>query len=316
MLEITQVSYSMSYQDYGRIGYQRYGVPQSGPMDWAAHLTANLLVGNSPGSICIELGLSDASFEVCEDTIIALTGAGYRLFIDDICMPMWMSIFVSKGSRVTIEKTQGGNWAYLAIAGGIDVSMDLGSGSTYSRAGLGVTPKVGDIIKHIEKISYKKVHAGRTLPKNLIPHYGNQKNINAIEGLHLSRFKLNGMNAFWTEGYMISPMSDRMGIRLKGKPIPHEENADVISHGMVSGAVQVPSDGQPIIMMVDHPTTGGYTQIAVIPKAELPILAQIEIGSIVYFKQQSIEEAQNEFSSKYRALQAGISQEEEDWQLL
>ncbi len=314
MLEIIQPAYQTSLQDVGRTGYQRYGVPVSGPMDWIAHLAANLLVGNPENEACLEIGLTDAGFRLHCDALIALTGAGYCLKVNGRQMPTWTSIFMHKGAEIKIEKIEGGNWAYLSLAGGIDLPSSLGSKSRYARAGLGMDLKIGDILrlKHLNEDRFRI--AGRTLETDLRPAYGVNKFIHATASPHAERFTSEGSTAFWHCAYTISADSDRMGLRLKGEPVSHQNGADIISQGMVLGAVQVPADGQPIVMMPDHPTTGGYTQIAVVTRTGLPLLAQGEPGMTRFnFEMQSVEDAQRDYVEMVKAIKLDINEDKEDW---
>ncbi|MCJ7695401.1 MAG: allophanate hydrolase, partial [Anaerolineaceae bacterium] len=139
----------------------------------------------------------------------------------------------------------------------------------------------------------------------------------ALPGLHTSRFTPEGLNAFWNDSYSVTTNSDRMGYRLQGETITHTKGADIVSQGMVLGTVQVPADGQPIVMMPDHPTTGGYTQIAVVAKADLPLIAQSEAGlDRVQFKKVTLEESHLLYTDLLSNLKHGIIDDMEDWMLL
>lgn len=317
MLEVITPAFIMTFQDGGRKGYQRYGVPTSGPMDWLAHHTANLLVANAPDATCLELGISSARLQMNADALIAVTGGGYKILLDgEAVMPLWTAIWVHRGVTIDLVKVPGGNWAYLAVAGAFKVDTHMGSQSTYARAGLGQKIKPGDHID-LQLASNAYRLAGKNLTSGLRPKYHTQIHMRAMVGPHIDRFTQAGLDAFWQSAYKITSSSDRMGLRLQGEPIQHQNTADIISQGMVLGAVQVPADGQPIIMMPDHPTSGGYAQIAVVARVDLPFLAQCEPGlGLVRFSKISIVEAQRDYRQFVASLEPGLRDIEEDWMLL
>lgn len=317
MLEIIQPAFMTSLQDAGRYGYQRYGVPPSGPMDWLSHMAANMLVGNSENAACLELGISDAIFQFHCDAIIALTGAGYELKINSRSLPSWTSLFVRKGSEIEVLKVRGGNWAYLAVNGGFNVPYVLGSQSSFLRANLGLAITSGSMIDLCSRKSDFPKLSGRQLPVSMRPVFHETNKIKLMHGLHEHCFTAEALQVLCQSTYSISLRSDRMGLRLLGTKLDHAKGADVVSHGMVLGSVQVPADGQPIVMMPDHPTTGGYTQIAVVTKASMPYFVQSEPGLKTFqFTLQSVEEAQQEYLSMYNDIYKGLCAQEEDWLFL
>lgn len=317
MIEILEASLFMNVQDWGRWGYQRYGVPTSGPMDWFAHQAANALVRNSPGSACIEVGMSTAGFIIETECLVAVTGEGYSVMLNGSTQSMWMLIRCHAGDELQLVKQAGGNWAYLAVAGGFDLPEILGSVSTYAPAGLGSGLQVGDSVRLAHKVDSAHSLVGSYLLGENQPNYGNEVEVRAVIGLHYERFIAEGLHSFFNTAYTVTPRSDRMAYRLQGEVITHKAGADIISQGMVLGAVQVPADGQPIVMLADHPTTGGYTQVAVVCKADLPLVAQCEPGiGRVKFKQVTLEEAQQAYRDEFHKIETGINDEVDDWMLL
>lgn len=314
VLEIIHPAFMTSLQDAGRVGYQRYGVPPSGPMDWLSHLSANLLVGNTENTACLEIGMTGASFRTHTDILVALTGAGYELKVNSKFIPTWTCIYVRKGSEIEVIKMSGGNWAYLAVSGGFDVASILGSKSRYARANLGLNLTSGSLLKlNSLAVDFPKL-AGRQLPVSFQPAFHDDLKIKTTIGPHLHHFTADALENFWHSAYKVSVRSDRMGLRLQGKKLDHIDGADIISQGMVLGAVQVPADGQPIIMMPDHPSTGGYTQIAVVSRASLPFLAQCETEKDDFqFLSQSVKDAQQEYSDMVNAVRTSLNEQEEDW---
>ena len=299
MLEVIDVSGLVTLQDSGRHGFASYGVPTSGPMDWFAHQAANSLVGNSVNTPVVEIGLGEAVFRAKRNCVLAVTGAGYEVLNYVWTFPLWTSFFMRAGWYVNIKKKSGGNWAYLAAAGGFEVDSILGSRSTYLRGGLGDTIRAGDLLQTGKPSRELLKLAARDFPVEKYMVYSQSPVIEIITGPQKERFTKEGYQTFLNSEYTLSSSFDRMGYRLEGSFISHNAGADLISEGMTIGCVQVPANGQPIVMMADSPTTGGYPKIANVVKTSLPLLAQCEAGvSKIRFKETTVEEAQN----KYRKL--------------
>ena len=299
MLEAIDVSGLVTFQDSGRRGFASYGVPTSGPMDWFAHQAANSLVGNSVNTPVVEIGLGEAVFRAKRNCVLAVTGAGFEVLNYVWTFPLWTSFFMRAGWYVNIKKKSGGNWAYLAAAGGFEVDSILGSRSTYLRGGLGDTIRAGDLLQTGKPSRELLKLAARDFPVEKYMVYSQSPVIEIITGPQKEKFTNEGYQTFLNSEYTLSSSFDRMGYRLEGSFISHNAGADLISEGMTIGSVQVPANGQPIVMMADSPTTGGYPKIANVVKTSLPLLAQCESGvSKIRFKETTVEEAQN----KYRKL--------------
>lgn len=299
MLKVIDASGFISFQDLGRRGYQSFGVPVSGAMDWFAYQSANYLVGNSEDSTVIEIGLGEITFQAKQDCVLAVTGAGYEVQNYIWTFPLWTSFYVRAGWHVQIKKTSGGNWAYLAIAGGFDVPQVLGSSSTYIRGGLGNAIQAGDVLQSGKPSTELTKLATRDFPVQKHIQYSQTPMIEVISGPQRDRFD----NTFFENEYTLSKSFDRMGYRLEGKAIESSDKTELISEGMTMGSIQITNQGQPIVMMADSPTTGGYPKIANVIKADLPLLAQCESGnSKIRFREVDVEEAQE----KYRMMMKGI----------
>ncbi|MBE0681936.1 MAG: biotin-dependent carboxyltransferase family protein [Anaerolineales bacterium] len=297
MLEVLDVSGLATFQDSGRRGWQSYGVPVSGPMDWFAHRAANSLLGNSTDAVVIEIGLGEIALRALRDTTLAVTGAGFEVENYVWKFPLWTTFYVRAGWHVQVKKTSGGNWAYLAIAGGFETPSILGSKSTYLRGGIGSALRGGDILEAGKPASELSKLAARDFPVGKYMKYSQLPVIEVIPGPQENRFTNEGLKIFYENKYILSRSFDRMGYRLEGKPIPHSGSMDLISEGMTMGSVQVPANGQPIVMMADSPTTGGYPKIANVTHADLPVLAQCEAGvSKIRFKETTVEEAQKKLA--------------------
>jgi antagonist of KipI len=313
---VEEAALMMSIQDAGRQGFRRFGLPASGPMDWWAFRGAHRLVGNPTRYACVEIGFSSSLISFMAEGLLAVCGAGYRLFLNNREIPLWMAFFVRGGDQLMLEKIPGGNWVYLAAAGGFQSQMWLGSRSVYPRAGLGGLISGGDRLVLSEEAFPRRL-AGRFMPMAARPTYSQEVEIRVIPGPHTNRFTQEGLHTFWHGAYQVSSRSDRMGYRLKGPVLKHQHRADLISQGMVLGEIQVPEDGQPIVMMPDHPTTGGYTCIGTVAKVDLPLIAQAEpLVTNCYFVPTVVEDAQAALVDTIRLLDTPIEPKEEEWLLL
>lgn len=312
-LELLEASPFTTTQDLGRFGYQRFGVPTSGAMDPFAFRAANELVGNNHNAAALEIGFTGMTATALEPCLLAVTGVGVDLIINNRQMNLWTAIYVRKGWEIEIAKGIGGCWAYLAIAGGIRTPNMLGSRSTYLRGNFGRALQAGDIIE-IESSSQSAVElAGRYLSIEARPQYDEHPTLEVIMS-QTDRFTEDGVKTFLSSEYKVSRNSDRMGYRLEGARIAHRASADIISDGMALGAIQIPANGQPILMMADHATAGGYPKIAAVVSADIPIAAQClsvegEAASL-RFKETTVEAAQARYRTMMRNLKTGIVETE------
>jgi antagonist of KipI len=305
-LEIVEISGLATIQDSGRRGWRQFGVPSSGPMDSFAFHAANVLVGNPIECAEVEIGLGDITLQAMQDCVIAVTGVGYQLSIYIWEFPLWGSFFVRAGWRIQLNKIESGMWAYLAVAGGIQTPVTLGSRSTYLRGAFGGLEgrqlQAGDRIRtgSLPHGSYE--FAGRTLPEDARPNYQEDAILDIIMGPQKDYFTEESIETFLSSEYSVSLTSDRMGYRLEGPPLTPRRKIELISEGMTFGAIQVPSNGLPIVIMADGPSTGGYPKIGAVASADLPLLAQcVPQKSRIRFRETTVEEAQK----KYRVLMNG-----------
>ncbi len=292
IFEVIQPGLLTTVQDMGRYGYQQYGVPVSGAMDDYALRIANLLVGNDEGEACLEITLLGLQLRVLEDTVVAITGAELSPLLNNSSLPMWEAVTVSPGDTISFPWSKKGCRSYLAVAGGIDVPKVMGSRSTYVKSHIGGFKgrplQVGDRLKSGE------AHPGALgirLPSQYIPEYQNQSELRVILGPQDDHFTEEGIHTFLHAEYAVSTEADRVGYRLQGPRIEHKIGADIISDGIPLGAVQVPRDGLPIVLLADRQTTGGYTKIAVVITVDIPKLAQAKPGDKVRFSQITEEGA-------------------------
>lgn len=280
-------------QDNGRYGFQRYGMPVSGVMDTYSYRLGNLLVGNLLNEACLETTLSGPHFECTDDCCIALTGADMSPMINNAPIPLYTPIFMKKGDVFSSSFARNGCRMYIAVAGGIDVPVVMNSRSTYVRAKLGGHEgrqlRTGDNL-HVGSTTQKPL--AYALPNDYIPLFEKNSELRIIPGPEASSFTFEGIRRFLTTEHIVSDQSDRMGYRLHGATIDHKTKADIISSGITAGTVQVPGNGQPIILLADRQTTGGYTRIAHVISVDLPRLAQLKPGNTIRFREVSLECAQ------------------------
>jgi len=281
-------------QDRGRYGYQRFGMPVSGAMDVFSLELANLLVSNDPGDACLEATISGPELEFTGATWIAITGADMDPYLNGQGIPMNSAVDVRPGDRLGFRGLRRGCRSYIAFAGGIAVPPVMGSRSTYLRAGIGgfqgraLMP--GDELPLGEPVGKPRL---KKIPEGLIPEYKHEQPIRIISGPEAHYFEIVGLRSFLSTEYTVTAQSDRMGYRLSGEPIKHKEGmTNIISAGISMGTVQVPGDGQPIILMADRQTSGGYTRIANVITVDLTLLAQMRPGDTLRFRETTIEKAQ------------------------
>jgi len=292
-------------QDRGRYGYQRFGMPVSGAMDVFSLELANLLLGNDRGDACLEATISGPEVEFTVATWIAITGADMDPQINGQGIPMNTAIDVRPGDRLGFRGLRSGCRAYIAFSGGIAVPPVMGSRSTYLRAGIGgfqgraLMPGDELPLGELESLSpsdllirgaTQRKPRLKKIPEGLIPEYKHEQTIRIISGPEAHYFEIAGLRSFLSTEYTVTAQSDRMGYRLSGEPIKHREGmTNIISAGISLGTVQVPGDGQPIILMADRQTSGGYARIACVITVDLTLLAQMRPGDIISFGETTLD---------------------------
>lgn len=288
MLKIIRSGLYASVQDAGRYGLRQSGVSRCGALDRPALMTANLLVGNDPNAAALEITLGQFTVQFGDDGWFALTGAGCEATLDG--EPVWAGwrLPVKAGQTLLMKRPLHGIRSYLAVAGGIDVPKVLGSYSTDLKVGIGGLEgrrlQDGDSLKVFPS---ERTFSGPQGVKLLLR--GNR--IRALPGPEYHEFDAASQENFWRAPWQLSPQSNRMGYRLKGQPLVRTTDRELLSHGLLPGVVQVPHNGQPIVLMNDAQTTGGYPRIACIIEADMFQLAQIPLGQPIHFVQCSLEEA-------------------------
>lgn len=293
-IKILDAGLLTTVQDLGRYGFQRYGVSASGVMDEYSAKIANKLVGNKVGEAVLETTLKGVQIEFLQNTAVAITGGNCDVTLNGTKIELWQSYLVNRGDILKMGICRSGLRNYLAFAGGIDVPIIMNSKSTNLKAKVGGFNgrklMTGDILS----VGVGSLEAPLTLNKHYIPTYSKDIKVGVILGQQDDHFTEAGIKTFLNETYTVTQESDRMGIRLSsvsGATIEHKNGADIISDGITFGAIQVPGSGQPIVMMADRQTTGGYTKIGNVISSDLAKLAQATPRTKVRFVEYTLEQA-------------------------
>ncbi len=279
-------------QDEGRFGWQRFGVPPAGILDSFAGTVANMLVGNTVNSALLELTFTGPKLEVLSSADIAVTGALMPIFLNGISVPGWQTLRVFSGDILEIGTTKSGCRAYLAVSGGIDVPVVMNSRSCYVGAAIGGFKgralQQNDVLKHGDG---RRIEHIRKMPSRLIPSYTTEITLRAIPGPQ-DEFFDEGLAVFFGAEFKVSPKANRMGYRLQGPVISQIKGMpqSIISEPSLPGGVQIPQDGQPIVLLTEQ-TVGGYTKIATVISVDIPKIAQAMPGDTVRFVRTDIEAA-------------------------
>jgi KipI family sensor histidine kinase inhibitor len=281
-LEVLAPGLLATVQDEGRRGYRRFGVPGSGPLDPAAHRLASARAGNAGAGAALEMTWPAPVLRTVEPVTCALAGPGWEPLVDGRPRAADEPLRLRPGQVLEFRREGAALWAYLAIAGGIDVPLVLGSRATYLRGGFGGLGgralRAGDILGRREEPG-----GPRRLPSPAASPPGPLL-VRVIPGPQETHFTEEGLHRLLHEVYTVTPQIDRTGYRLAGPSIPHAAPPEILPEGVMPGAIQVPGDGQPIVLMPDGPTTGGYPKIATVVAADLPRLAQAPPGTAVRFR--------------------------------
>jgi antagonist of KipI len=291
-LKVRKPGLFTTVQDLGRPNAIMAGVPPGGAMDRFAHRAANLLAGNDEAAATLECTLNGPELVALESCVVAITGADFDPRVNSRPVPMWEGTFLHEGDEVTFAGRRSGARAYVAIAGGVDADRWLGSLSTYmlaARGGMhGRQLVAGDVIGIAGRPAGPAV-SGRGLSRNLQPDYANHT-LQAIAGPHIRRLGAAGRKELFGSPFMVSRDADRMGYRLEGAGLDASGD-ELLSFGLAAGAIQVPRSGQPILLMADHQTAGGYPVVATVAGAAMPVAAQLLPGDELTFAEVSIEAA-------------------------
>ncbi|MBG9588687.1 biotin-dependent carboxyltransferase family protein [Cytobacillus firmus] len=328
MIKVIKPGLLSSIQDLGRTGYQKFGVIASGAMDPFSHRMANLLSGNEENDPALEITMMGPTLTFEEDTLISICGGDLSPSINGQPIRTWRSVFVKKGSELKFGGCQKGCRAYLAVSGGFAVPEVMNSKSTYLRAGIGGFKgralKAGDVLEtgkpSLQSLKMKDFLSKQLLDKafvendwgiasKLIPETVGNPEIRITRGRQFDLFTHESRIQLFNHAFEVTAQSDRMGYRLKGPALALSEHAEQISEAVNFGSIQVPPDGNPIVLLADRQTTGGYPKIGQVAAVDLPLLAQAKPGDALRFAEISNEQAQQlliKREMKLKELKQGI----------
>jgi len=307
--EIKRAGINTTFQDKGRNNLYHIGIPFSGAMDNRNFLLANKLVGNKVDLPVIEFAYQGPLLKFNGDKI-TITVTGDVIFklnkknkeIDGRCYETYQ---LENGDEINILSTNKSVYGYLAISGEIDLKFQWGSCSINTKANIGSND--GKKLTNEQKINIRKINLNQ---KNKKINYLNSKieNIRVIKGTNFDYFSEEGKKIFFEKEFIVSKLSDRMGMRLEGPKIENIVNTNIKSEGLLKGVIQVPADGNPIIMLSDHGTIGGYPKIGVVASVDYDRLVQISPGSKIKFKEIDLSDAETLFKLYEMETQNLISQ--------
>lgn len=306
-------------QDTGRYGFQKYGVLVSGAMDLFSLKLGNILVGNKENEGALEMTMSGSFLQLPAGVVFALTGADLGAKLGGKPVPRNRAVYVSEDSTLSFGFAAEGARGYLTVAGGFDVPVVMDSKSTYLRAKIGgvnggplqdgtelstgeLSPEQENLVAALSRQSGKPFASmGWSVPNEDL---FSTEPIRVTEGLQTEWFTQDTLHTFFTSPYTITPQSDRMGYRLSGAALPYKDTSlELISEPVSFGSIQVPADGNPIILMADRQTTGGYAKIGQVIQADLPRLAQMKPGGTIYFAPVSLTQAENALAKQEAFLE-------------
>jgi antagonist of KipI len=318
MIRVLKAGALTQLQDLGRYGYQRYGVPVNGVMDEWSHRVANILVGNAEAEATLECTLTGPALQFVRDRLVALCGADMRASIDDMPVPLGRPILVRAGAILRFGECRRGARAYLAVRGGFDVPAVMGSASTFARGGFGGFQ--GRALVKGDRLALRDSNAGYPGATRLLVQCGtpfvsaaqfdlpvsdsSMDAVRAVTGPQWQAFTEAAQAAFTGESFEVGTQSDRMGYRLRGPVLKLAQPLEMISEAVAFGTVQVPPDGNPIILMADRQSAGGYPKIAYVASVDLPMLAQAMPGATMRFALAPLEQAQSLYLDRIAALTA------------
>jgi antagonist of KipI len=295
VFEVLEPGILTTVQDLGRYGFSQFGVPPSGALDTFSFRAGNLLVGNGEGEACLETTLLGLKIKALKEIVISITGGNLCPTLNEEPLAMWKTHLLVEGDVIRFKRVRAGCRAYLAVSGGFVVPKVMGSFSTYLSGNFGGLEgrklRRGDILYALNLFPPLN-KLGLQFPMDRISSPEKRVPLRVIPGPQDDHFTEEGFQTFCSSSYSVTPQCDRMGVRLEGPKIERRPDVEesIISEGLIAGAIQVPGDGKPIIILTEL-VTGGYTKIATIVSADLPRVAQLKPGDQVRFITISIEEA-------------------------
>ncbi|UED72540.1 biotin-dependent carboxyltransferase family protein [Brevibacillus sp. DP1.3A] len=319
-IEVVSPGLCTTVQDRGRYGYQRHGVNVGGAMDTLALQMANMLVGNHRDEAVLELTMKGPTLLFQKDMLVAICGGDLSPTINKNPIKSNRAVWVKSGSMLQFGHAKQGCRAYLAVAGGWDVPIVMGSRSTNLRAGFGGLAgrmlQAGDRLEHNPQSSFSLYLAKQLEQKARGAAFSNtnwfipfgyvtksrEAIVRVIRGDQFDDFTSESRQSFFEQAFQVSPQSDRMGYRLTGPTLALTSPLELISAAVTMGTIQVPPDGQPIILMADRQTIGGYPKIGYVATVDLPIIAQLRPGETMRFQEISLHDAQRALYERERTM--------------
>jgi len=291
-------------QDAGRWGLQSRGVPPAGPMDPWSHRMANALVGNGADAATLEVTLKGPELEFDDERIVAVAGAHFAIDVDSQGQSPNTAFIVPAGARLRVGARRIGARGYLAVTGGFAVPELLGSRSTH-------------LVSRLGGVEGRALAAGDSLPlgppggprprrsaEAALPASDGPTRIRVLAGPHLDKFAPDALSVLQSSPYTLGNDSDRMGFRLSGPRLVHANGADIISDATPLGVLQVPASGQPVLLMADRQTTGGYPSLATVITADIGLAGQLAPGDQIQFEACTFQDAMAALIARERALMA------------
>jgi biotin-dependent carboxylase-like uncharacterized protein len=292
----------LTIQDFGRLSFREVGVPRCGAMDRAALGAANAVIGNEIDAAGLEWALGGGSIRFDEACVFALAGASAEAALAGAAVQPATATHANAGDVLEVGRFFAGRFLYVAVAGGINTEILLGSRSTYLPAHFGGVD--GKLIRSGEILPCGSESAAArrsfSAPSDLTTDYS-RRAIRVVPGPQWSMFSENDRRRFFEKRYTIARSSDRMGYRLEGEPLTTGLGL-LPSDAVCEGTIQVPPDGLPIVLMADSPTVGGYPKIGVVATSDLPVLAQLNPGESFQFEETTVKDAQRRLRRAATAL--------------
>ncbi len=300
-IEVVRPGAFTTVQDLGRKGHQGIGVTEGGAMDRQAARVANLLVGNDPALAVLETTMAGPVLAFSTDTLVAVCGARFK------GVPHWQTFVLRSGGILDLSGLEQGWRGYVAVSGGFSVPLKMGSASTHLRGAFGGLE--GRLLRRADRIAVGASAPGIPVglehwhvSPEIIPPYSPEPVVRVLGGAQEEWFTQTTRERFYNTPYAVLPDSDRMGLRLDGLALPLETQRAMVSEPVTWGSVQVPVGGQPIVLMADRQTMGGYPRIAEVITVDLPLLAQLRPGDRVRFVKTTIAEAHRLLIASEHAL--------------
>ncbi len=299
----------VTYQDSGRIGQMRFGVPASGPMDRLSFDAGNAALGNPHGQTGIEVSLGGIVLTCTQGTVsLAITGGDFVVEHAGHKMQSWCVLTISNGERLTIRAGRSGSWAYVTFAGALTTSQWLGATATHSTSGFG-----GGVIKTGDRIVVRDSNIqNNRIGEIAMPDRDRLDQVRVVIGPQDRYFKADAVERLLSEPFEVTDAYDRMGMRLRGSKLALDGALSIPSEPIVRGSIQVSGDGVPTVLLADHQTTGGYPKIATVISCDTDVMTQLRSGDALHFSAITPQDAigaVRHYDARRRAYLATVSVE-------